>query len=59
MRGEHGQSPADLLTARLEVEQREYDETVQGALRGHEDVEARRKSSADEVFAWLRRRHGL
>ena len=34
---EHGQSPAealdDLLAAQREAEQREYDETVQGALR--------------------------
>lgn len=60
---EHGQSPAealdDLLAAQLEVEQREYDESVQGALRGYEDFKAGRTSSAEEVFAWLRTKHGL
>ncbi len=60
---EHGQSPAEaldsLLEAQLEAEQREYDETVQGALRGYEDVKAGRTSSADEVFEWLRTKHGL
>lgn len=60
---EHGQSPAealaDLLAAQREAEQREYDETVQGALRGYEDVKAGRTSSAEDVFAWLRTKHGL
>jgi len=55
---EHGQSVAealdDLLAAQLEAEQREYDETVKGALRGHEDVKAGRTSSGEEVFARLR-----
>ncbi len=45
--------------AQLEQDQREYDETVQGALRGYEDVKAGRTSSADEVFDWLRAKHGL
>jgi hypothetical protein len=60
---EHGQSPAqaldDLLAAQLEAEQREYDETVQGALKGYEDVKAGRTNSAEEVFGWLRVQHGL
>lgn len=60
---EHGQSAAealdDLLAAQLEADQREYDETVQGALRGYEDVKAGRTSSPDEVFNWLREKHGL
>lgn len=60
---EHGQTATealdDLLAAQLEAEQREYDETVQGALRGYEDVKAGRTSSADEVFDWLRAKHGL
>lgn len=60
---EHGQSPAealdDLLAAQLEAEQREYDETVQGALRGYEDVKACRTRPAKDVFEWLRAKHGL
>jgi hypothetical protein len=60
---EHGQSAAealdDLLAAQLEAEQREYDETVQGALRGYEDVKAGRTSSGEEVFERLRVKHGL
>ncbi len=60
---EHGQSPAEaldaLLAAQLEAEQREYDETVQGALSGYEDVKAGRTSSAEEVCGWLRTKHGL
>ncbi len=60
---EHGQSPADaldeLLAAQLDAEKREYDETVQGPLRGYEDVKAGRTSSAEEVFEWLRTKHGL
>ncbi len=54
---EHEQSVADalddLLAAQLEADQREYDETVRGALRGYEDVKAGRTSSGEEVFAQL------
>jgi len=60
---EHGQSAAealdDLLAAQLEAEQSEYDATVQGALRGYEDVKAGRTSSGEEVFARLCVKHGL
>lgn len=60
---DHGQSAADalddLLSAQLEQDQREYDETVQGALRGYEDVKAGRTHSVDEVFNELRAKHGL
>jgi hypothetical protein len=60
---EHGQSAADaldeLIADQLEWRQREYDETVQGSLRGYADVKAGRTSSAEEVFDWLRSKHGL
>ncbi len=49
----------DLLAAQLEAEQLQYDETVQGASRGYEEVKAGRTSSAEEVFEWLRTKHGL
>lgn len=60
---EHGQSAAEaldnLLAAQLEAEQREYDETVQGVLRGYEDMKAGRISSGEEIFERLRVKHGL
>jgi hypothetical protein len=60
---QHGQSAADalddLLAAQLEWERREYDETVQAAIRGYEDVKAGRTRPAREVYESLRVKHGL
>jgi predicted transcriptional regulator len=59
----HGQSPAealdDLLAAQLEWERREYEDTVQAALRGYADVKAGRTKPAEEVHEALRRKYGL
>jgi predicted transcriptional regulator len=59
----HGQ---DAVTALDEVladyfawEQQDYDETVQAALVGYEDVKAGRTRPAEEVYEALRLKHGI
>jgi hypothetical protein len=49
----------DLLAAQLERERREYDETVEAALRGFEDVKAGRTKPAEEVYQSLRLKYGV
>lgn len=55
----HGQTPADalddLLAAQLERSKREYQETVNAALRGYEDVKAGRTKPAEQVYKSLRK----
>ena len=59
----HDQSPDealdDLLAAQLDWERQDYEETVQAALRGYEDVKAGRTKPAAEVYESLRLKHGL
>lgn len=49
----------DLLSAQLEWERREYDEALQAALRGYDDVKVGRTKVAGEVYESLRLKHGL
>jgi predicted transcriptional regulator len=59
----HGQDAVtaldDVLADYFAWEQQDYDETVQAALEGYEDVKAGRTRPAEEVHEALRLKHGL
>jgi hypothetical protein len=58
----HGRDPATVLDHALEVylaDARDYDETVQDALEGYEDVKAGRTQPLEEFFEDLRVEHGF
>lgn len=59
----HGQDAVtaldDVLANYFAWEQQDYDETVQAALEGYEDVKAGRTRPAEEVHEALRLKHGL
>jgi predicted transcriptional regulator len=59
----HGQDFATALDGALADffawEKQDYDETVQAAMRGYEDVKAGRTKPAAEVYEAMRRKHGL
>lgn len=59
----HGQDPAaaldEALGAYLEWERQEFEETVEGIRRGHEDVRAGRTRPAAEFLSEMRRKHDI
>jgi hypothetical protein len=59
----HGQEPAvaldEVLALALDWDDRDYNETVVGALEAYEDVRAGRTQPAHEFLEELRIRHGL
>jgi len=59
----HGQDTAaaldDVLSAYLEWERQDYNETVEAVLEAYEDVKAGRTQPAGEFLEELRVKHGL
>ena len=58
-----GQDPAvaldEALAAYLEWERQDFEETVEGIRRGHEDVKAGRTRPAGEFLSEMRQKHGI
>jgi predicted transcriptional regulator len=59
----HGQDPAvaldEALAAYLEWERQDFEETVEGINRGHQDVKAGRTKPAADFLFEMRRKHGI